>query len=153
MFTHGELPGTDARVERFVLDLAETKEFIAKAKDLLLFTLPRSEREGKSYLTVAIGCTGGRHRSVVITTALAHALTAELNVRIFVLHRDVARGEHGRAEHAVASTVGVSPEVIDGAAGIEAAGPTSDGQVTAHELPGATSAPPPRAVAVQGGNR
>jgi UPF0042 nucleotide-binding protein len=87
------LPGTHADVQRFVLGSPETREFLDKAKDLLLFTLPRCEREGKSYLTVAIGCTGGRHRSVVVTAALAEALTAELSVRILVLHRDVARGE------------------------------------------------------------
>jgi UPF0042 nucleotide-binding protein len=90
-----DLPGTDPRVERFVLELAETKEFVAKAKDLLVFTLPRCEREGKSYLSVAIGCTGGRHRSVVIAGALAGVIATELNVRILVLHRDVARGDQG----------------------------------------------------------
>jgi UPF0042 nucleotide-binding protein len=135
------LPGTDARVEKFVLDLAETQEFIAKAKDLLLFTLPRCEREGKSYLTVAVGCTGGRHRSVVITTALARALIDELKVRIFVLHRDVARGDH----HPTAVAID------EAAAEVELAGPTSD--ATPHELKGVTSGPPPRGVALSGGDR
>jgi UPF0042 nucleotide-binding protein len=144
-----ELPGTDARVERFVLEKDETVEFLAKAKDLLLFTLPRCEREGKSYLTVAIGCTGGRHRSVVVTTALAEALTRELNVRIVVLHRDVGRGDHARAEQVL--TVTPSQTAGEACADVtpEATGPSSDGQTTAHELAGATSAPPPRGLSGQ----
>ncbi len=127
-----ELPGTDPRVERFVLELEETRDFIAKVKDLLAFSLPRSEREGKSYLTVAVGCTGGRHRSVVVTTALARALTQELNARILVLHRDVHRG-------AVRPDGG--PATLD----VPVATPSepTDSRATDHELKGATSAPPP----------
>jgi UPF0042 nucleotide-binding protein len=145
-----DLPGTDPRVQRFVLDLAETREFIEKATDLLTFTLPRCEREGKSYLTVAIGCTGGRHRSVVIAAALAEALGRGAEpgrVRILVVHRDVARGEsssrvpHGA--HAPQESVAVSEVSID-----EVSGPSSAGQ-TDHELKGATSAPPPHAHACE----
>jgi UPF0042 nucleotide-binding protein len=144
-----ELPGTDARVERFVLDLSETKEFIVKAKDLLVFTLPRCEREGKSYLTVAVGCTGGRHRSVVIAAALAKAVIAELNVRISVLHRDIARGEHARpSEHSLPVTSGPAS-----ASSSEPEAPSSDGHTTANELQGAMSAPPPHEIGAQGGER
>jgi UPF0042 nucleotide-binding protein len=136
-----ELPGTDPRVERFVLDLAETKEFVAKARDLLAFTLPRCEREGKSYLTVGIGCTGGRHRSVVIAQALASALTTELHARILVLHRDVTRGD---ARPEVAALPSPGPAALDA---VES--PPSD-----HELMGATSAPPPETTyAARGGDR
>jgi UPF0042 nucleotide-binding protein len=149
-----ELPGTDPRVERFVLDLPETKEFIAKATDLLVFTLPRCEREGKSYLTVAIGCTGGRHRSVVIAAALAQGLTSALNVRIAVLHRDLARGDHARAEPVAIAVGSMTSDVLDTTIGHDATGPSSDGQTTAHELKGATSAPPPpNAFTTQGGDR
>ena len=144
-----ELPGTDIRVERFVLELSETKEFIAKAMDLLLFTLPRCEREGKSYLTVAIGCTGGRHRSVVIAGALAAALAKELKLRILVLHRDVARGEHSRGDVLVATGPAASKELGSN----DAAAPTSDGARTTIELLGATSAPPPQGRTSHGGER
>jgi len=155
-----ELPGTDPRVQRFVLELDETKEFIAKAKDLLVFTLPRCEREGKSYLTVAVGCTGGRHRSVVVATALAEALVQALEVRIVVVHRDVTRGDHARPDHALlslsaATTGGVAAAQIVAQESAESTGPVSvsGGQTTDHELSGATSAPPPRTLTVQGGER
>ena len=141
-----DLPGTDARVRDFVLGLDETQEFLAKAKDLLVFTMPRCEREGKSYLTVGVGCTGGRHRSVVIAAALAEALILALDVRINVLHRDVARGDHARADHPL---VVVHRAAQDG----HEAGPSSEGQTTDHELLGATSAPPPDVRPVVGGGR
>lgn len=85
------LPGTDARIEKFVLGQPETEELLAKIKDLLGFSIPRFEREGKSYLTVAFGCTGGRHRSVVIAKRLAEELGASLGRGIDVVHRDVEK--------------------------------------------------------------
>lgn len=87
-----ELPGTDPAIVSFVLGLEETQKFIGHARDLLAFTLPRYEREGKSYLTVAIGCTGGRHRSVVLAEHLARDLSAATGMPIAVVHRDIARG-------------------------------------------------------------
>lgn len=83
------LPGTDPRVRKFVLDQPEAHELLAKTTDLLRFVIPKYEREGKSYLTVGIGCTGGRHRSVVISEELARALGSDVRVR----HRDVLRGK------------------------------------------------------------
>ncbi len=85
------LPGTDSRVKAFVLDREETRKYLEKALDLMRFSIPRFEREGKSYLTVAIGCTGGRHRSVVLADRMAEALEADLGVAIDVVHRDVAK--------------------------------------------------------------
>lgn len=85
------LPGTDTRVSSFVLGLPEAQEFLDKTADLLSYVLPKYEREGKSYLTIAVGCTGGRHRSVAIAEALASALSS--NASIDVIHRDVIRGE------------------------------------------------------------
>jgi UPF0042 nucleotide-binding protein len=82
------LPGTDVRVRDFVLRQDEARELVARTKDLLDFVLPKYEREGKSYLTVGIGCTGGRHRSVV----LAEELAAALGPQVRVFHRDVLRG-------------------------------------------------------------
>ena len=65
------LRGVDAPVRAYVLRNAESAERLQKLEDLLAFALPRYEREGKSYLTVAVGCTGGRHRSVVVAAELA----------------------------------------------------------------------------------
>ena len=84
------LPGTDRRVSKFVLALPETTAFIDKTRDLLEFIIPKYEREGKSYLTIGIGCTGGRHRSVVVADALAGMLEAD---DVVVIHRDLARAE------------------------------------------------------------
>ncbi len=83
------LPGTDPRVRAFVLDLSDTREFVEKAVALLNYVIPKYEREGKSYLTIGIGCTGGRHRSVVLAEEIAKALGPKVRVR----HRDVARGD------------------------------------------------------------
>jgi UPF0042 nucleotide-binding protein len=55
--------------------------------------MPKYEREGKSYLTIAVGCTGGRHRSVVIADELAHSLSRAAGSPIAVVHRDVDRGD------------------------------------------------------------
>ncbi len=87
------LPGTDARVAAFVLGLPEAKEFLDKTTNLLSYVLPKYEREGKSYLTIAVGCTGGRHRSVAISEALGKALSQTPNAYIDVVHRDVIRGD------------------------------------------------------------
>lgn len=85
------LPGTDPRIRAFVLENAETKQLLDKVGELLEFAIPRFEREGKSYLTVAFGCTGGRHRSVVIAERLAAGLAESLGRAIDVVHRDVQK--------------------------------------------------------------
>jgi UPF0042 nucleotide-binding protein len=87
-----ELPGTELAIVRYVLENAECQEFLDRALGMLQFVLPRFEREGKSYATVAIGCTGGRHRSVVLAQHLAEVLAKRLAITIDVVHRDVARG-------------------------------------------------------------
>jgi len=82
------LTGLDASVAQFVLNNEDTKEFLVKETDLLEFLLPRYIREGKNTLVIAIGCTGGRHRSV----ALAEALSRWLQEKGFVVqteHRDI----------------------------------------------------------------
>jgi len=86
------LPGTDPRVARFVLEAQETRELLDRTRALLTWVVPKYEREGKSYLTIAIGCTGGRHRSVVVAEELGKALQDGRTV-VTVVHRDVARGE------------------------------------------------------------
>jgi len=85
------LAGTDVRVIDYVLAREETLRFLDHARGLLAFTLPLYEREGKAYLTVAIGCTGGRHRSVVLARRLADELRAQMSMPISVTHRDVDR--------------------------------------------------------------
>jgi UPF0042 nucleotide-binding protein len=84
------LTGLDAPVRDYVLGQTAAQEFLTRVDDLLSFLLPAYVQEGKSYLTVAIGCTGGRHRSV----ALAEDLAARIRDRGFsptVYHRDVNR--------------------------------------------------------------
>lgn len=85
------LSGLDPAVRDYVLETVDARAFCEKALDLLEFTLPRYEREGKSYLTVAIGCTGGRHRSVAVTELLAGILAGRTGLRIDVVHRDLDR--------------------------------------------------------------
>jgi RNase adapter protein RapZ len=83
-------PGTDPRVAQYVLGQPDAKAFLERLLDLCGFLLPRYRAEGKSYLTVAIGCTGGKHRSVAIAAALAERLEGGGQpVRLW--HRDVEK--------------------------------------------------------------
>ncbi len=82
--------GADAAVADWVLRREESQEFLGRVLDLLAFTLPLYQREGKSYLTIALGCTGGRHRSVVLVEELSRRL-AERGHRVLVRHRDADR--------------------------------------------------------------
>ncbi|MDX9999710.1 MAG: RNase adapter RapZ [Polyangia bacterium] len=84
------LSGVDERVSSFVLADTEAQTFLERVSGLLVFLLPLYEREGKAYLTVAVGCTGGRHRSVAITEAMRERLGVEAG-RVAVRHRDVER--------------------------------------------------------------
>jgi RNase adapter protein RapZ len=86
-----KLPGTTAAVRDYVLASEGAAELLEHTGKLLAFCLPRFEREGKSYLTVGIGCTGGRHRSVVLAEHLAERLRKQTGLPIDVLHRDVDR--------------------------------------------------------------
>lgn len=81
--------GLDAPVVEYVFDHDEAGEFLTRTTDMLDFLLPHYEAEGKSYLTIAIGCTGGRHRSVALTEAIARHLRAN-GVETSVSHRDIA---------------------------------------------------------------
>jgi UPF0042 nucleotide-binding protein len=80
--------GKDARVVRFLRSFRQTGEFLKRVGELLLYLLPHFIREGKSYLTIAIGCTGGRHRSVMVAEALAKAL-ARRGYSARPTHRDI----------------------------------------------------------------
>jgi len=83
-------PGTDPRVAGFVLGKPEAREFLDRVAELLGFLLPRYREEGKSYLTVAIGCTGGKHRSVAMSAALAERLE-KTGQPVRLWHRDVEK--------------------------------------------------------------
>jgi RNase adapter protein RapZ len=82
-------PGTDPRVSEWVLGRPQTQEFLERLEALLAFLLPQYRAEGKSYLTVSLGCTGGRHRSVVLAEELSKRLTARHRARVKITHRDV----------------------------------------------------------------
>jgi UPF0042 nucleotide-binding protein len=83
--------GLEPQVRDFVLEQEETKLFLEHFFNLLQFLIPAYRREGKSYLTVAIGCTGGRHRSVAITQASAERFEA-LGLKVRISHRDIEKG-------------------------------------------------------------
>jgi RNase adapter protein RapZ len=82
------MTGRDKPVVQYMRRHASTKEFLDKLTSFLRFALPQYVDEGKSYLTVAIGCTGGQHRSVMIAEALKKSLKDVKNVRVRVKHRD-----------------------------------------------------------------
>lgn len=85
------LDGTDERVRDYVLAQPETGPFLDELERLFALLLPAYVREGKSYLSIGVGCTGGRHRSVVIASELARRLEPH-GVSANVHHRDVDRG-------------------------------------------------------------
>lgn len=85
-----KLTGKDPKVVKYVKKFPQTKEFLDKAADMLTFLLPHYIKEGKSYLTVAIGCTGGQHRSVMIAEELKKRLSAA-GYRVKAEHRDLPR--------------------------------------------------------------
>lgn len=82
--------GCDAAVASFVLDREETQEFLRLTEALLEYALPLYRREGRSYFTLALGCTGGRHRSVALVEQLGQSL-ARRGCRVQVQHRDMQR--------------------------------------------------------------
>ena len=82
--------GRDPRVQRYIRSFKQTGEFLKRVQGLLLYLLPHYIREGKSYLTVAFGCTGGRHRSVMMAEVVARALKKK-GFESRVMHRDADR--------------------------------------------------------------
>lgn len=118
------VPGTDPRVRDYVMNLPETGELIEKTLGLLEYVVPKYEREGKSYLTIAFGCTGGMHRSVVLAEHTAQALDGLLHERasrpklndeptpkidIAVVHRDIGRGDVAARARALSEGQSVMP--------------------------------------------
>jgi UPF0042 nucleotide-binding protein len=82
------LKGTDKRVSDYVFKKSESKAFMSKIKDLLDFLIPKYIEEGKSYLTIGIGCTGGNHRSPAIAEKLLNYLK-KYPVDSNIVHRDM----------------------------------------------------------------
>jgi UPF0042 nucleotide-binding protein len=85
-----KLTGKDPKVAKYVRQFPQTKEFLNKTADLLKFLLPHYIKEGKSYLTVAFGCTGGQHRSVFIAEEMRKRLMEE-GYRVKTGHRDMPK--------------------------------------------------------------
>lgn len=85
------LTGLDEPVRDHVLGHDDTQEFLERLDDMLTFLVPKYQREGKSYLTIAIGCTGGRHRSVAIAEHVAAHLGGMEDIEVTVRHRDMNR--------------------------------------------------------------
>ncbi|MCF6095979.1 RNase adapter RapZ [Thermovorax subterraneus] len=88
------LSGNDPRVREFVMNCPESQKFLEKLIDLLRFLIPYYIREGKSQLVIAVGCTGGRHRSVAIVNELSSLLRKEGH-KVIVEHRDESSSEGG----------------------------------------------------------
>jgi UPF0042 nucleotide-binding protein len=85
------LPGTDEQVRRYVMGQQQYGQFMRRLRSLLEVMVPGYVSEGKAYLTVAIGCTGGRHRSVVVAEELARFFRKS-GLPVSVDHRDIERG-------------------------------------------------------------
>src|ERR1700722_11911460 len=85
-----KLTGRHPKVAKYVRDFPQTAEFLDKTTDMLKFLLPHYIEEGKSYLTVAFGCTGGQHRSVFIAEEIKKRMAAE-GYRVKTTHRDMPR--------------------------------------------------------------
>ena len=82
--------GRDSEVVRYLDRSSTTHEFLDHTLNLLKFLIPQYAHEGKTYLTIGIGCTGGRHRSVAMAEALRKGLAGIPGVRLRVKHRDIA---------------------------------------------------------------
>ncbi len=85
------LTGKNAKVAEYIRSFPQTKEFMAKITDLLTFLLPHYIEEGKSYLTISFGCTGGHHRSVMMAEEMRKRLRKSGYI-VKSLHRDIQKG-------------------------------------------------------------
>jgi UPF0042 nucleotide-binding protein len=85
-----QLPGDDPKVLAFFAKHPEARETVDRISELLAYLLPRYKREGRSYLTIGVGCTGGRHRSVMVANAVRKRLKAK-DFDVTVSHRDVGK--------------------------------------------------------------
>ena len=86
-----EKTGLDTEVRDYVMGFSQSQEFMKKLEDMILFLLPLYIEEGKTSLTVAIGCTGGKHRSVTMAYLLGEFLTQK-GYKVNMVYRDVEKG-------------------------------------------------------------
>jgi UPF0042 nucleotide-binding protein len=86
-----KLSGRHPRVARYIRSFPQTVEFVSRIAELLIYLLPHYIEEGKSYLTISFGCTGGRHRSVMMADEIRRRL-ARAGFRVKATHRDLAKG-------------------------------------------------------------
>lgn len=84
--------GNDVEVQEYVKSFPETKEFLEKLTDMVLFLIPNYVKEGKHQLIIGIGCTGGQHRSVTLANELYRCLLDKGSYGLKITHRDVKRG-------------------------------------------------------------
>jgi UPF0042 nucleotide-binding protein len=84
------LPGSDPEVINFLEKQEDVQETVSRFVDLLAYLLPLYRREGKSYLTIGVGCTGGRHRSVMVANRIGKSIKKK-DYDISVVHRDVQK--------------------------------------------------------------
>ncbi len=84
--------GNDREVQDYVMGFPESKQFMEKLTDMLIFLIPNYISEGKHQLVIGIGCTGGKHRSVTLANELFHAMKDKGNYGISISHRDLDRG-------------------------------------------------------------
>jgi UPF0042 nucleotide-binding protein len=82
------MTGEDEAVYNYVMKWKETKTFFEKLMDLLIFMIPGYKKEGKSQLVIAIGCTGGQHRSVALAKRIGEELNDIFDYNVYVHHRD-----------------------------------------------------------------
>jgi RNase adapter protein RapZ len=82
--------GRDTKVRKYILSFPQTREFLKRIESLLAYLMPHYIREGKSYLTIAFGCTGGKHRSVMMSEWLKSALEKR-RYSTKVIHRDIEK--------------------------------------------------------------
>jgi UPF0042 nucleotide-binding protein len=82
--------GKDPKVARYIRSFPQTNQFLRRIESLLAYLIPHYIREGKSYLTIALGCTGGRHRSVMMANSVRRAL-ASRGYTVKTVHRDLDR--------------------------------------------------------------
>jgi UPF0042 nucleotide-binding protein len=85
------LTGKNPGVAKYIRSFPQTAEFMTRITDLLVYLLPHYIREGKSYLTISFGCTGGQHRSVMIADEVRNALV-DAGYKAKVNHRDAPKG-------------------------------------------------------------
>jgi UPF0042 nucleotide-binding protein len=88
------LTGLDVPIQKYVMDAPQYWEFMDKLTDMVGFLIPNYVSEGKNQLVIAIGCTGGKHRSVTVAQGLHERLASQENYGLRIEHRDIKKDAH-----------------------------------------------------------